>query len=123
MRRSHIFVLLAGIAGPTGATTAAGGEPCTPALAVKEVHFSQMQAPTLERKWTAVVSVGIPLRGEFRRLFRDRVHAAQGDRTRPRVSRAVHLAPAVGEVGVDFAADEAVDRYRIENITPCSCGG
>jgi hypothetical protein len=34
----------------------------------------------------------------------------------------VWLAPSV-KVGVDFAADEAVGRYRIDNITPCSCGG
>jgi hypothetical protein len=34
----------------------------------------------------------------------------------------VWLAPSV-KVGVDFAADEAVGRYRIDNITPCPCGG
>src|SRR5262249_29390118 len=57
MRRSHIYALLAGIVGLTSATTAVGGQPCRPALTFKEVHFSKMRAPTLERKWTAIVSV------------------------------------------------------------------
>jgi hypothetical protein len=34
----------------------------------------------------------------------------------------VLLPPSV-KVEVDFAADEAVGRYRIDNITPCPCGG
>jgi hypothetical protein len=34
------------------------GQPiCRPALAFKEVQFSEMQPPTLERKWSAIVSV------------------------------------------------------------------
>jgi hypothetical protein len=36
--------------------------------------------------------------------------------------RFVWLAPSV-KVEVDFAADEAVGRYRFDNITPCTCGG
>jgi hypothetical protein len=32
------------------------------------------------------------------------------------------LPPSVN-VAVDFAADEAVQRYRIDTITPCVCGG
>jgi hypothetical protein len=122
MRRSYIFVLLAGIAGPTGATTAAGGERCTPALAVKEVHFSQMQAPTLERKWTAVVSVDASRcaansAGYFEIVFTRLKEIGPDVEFREQF---IWLPPSV-KVGVDFAADEAVDRYRIDNITPCLC--
>jgi hypothetical protein len=123
MRRSYIFALLAGIAGPAGATTA-GGEPCTPALAVKEVHFSQMQAPNLERKWTAVVSVDASRcaansAGYFEIVFTRLKEIGPDVEFREQF---IWLPPSV-KVGVDFAADEAVERYRIDNITLCSCGG
>ena len=122
MRRSYIFVLLAGIAGPTGATTAAGGEPCAPALAVREVHFSQMQARTLERTWTAVVSVDASRcaansAGYFEIVFTRLKEVGPDVEFREQF---IWLPPSV-KVGVDFAADEAVDRYRIDNITPCLC--
>ena len=35
--------------------------------------------------------------------------------------RFVWRAPSVN-VQVDFAADEAVQSYRIDNVTPCTCG-
>ena len=57
MYRPCISVLLAGILGLVGVTQAAGQQTCRPALALKEVRFSKMQPPTLERRWTAVVSV------------------------------------------------------------------
>src|SRR4030088_785583 len=57
MYRSCIFGLLAGGIGLVGVTQAAGQETCRPALAFKEVRFSPMQPPTMERKWTAVLSV------------------------------------------------------------------
>jgi hypothetical protein len=36
--------------------------------------------------------------------------------------RFVWQAPSV-TIGVDFAADEAVEDYRIERVTPCACSG
>ena len=36
--------------------------------------------------------------------------------------RFVWRAPSV-KVQVDFAADEAVQSYRIDNVTACDCGG
>ena len=36
--------------------------------------------------------------------------------------RFVWRAPSVN-VQLDFAADEAVQSYRIDNVTPCNCGG
>jgi hypothetical protein len=34
----------------------------------------------------------------------------------------IWLPPSV-IIGTDFAADEAPERYRIDNITTCPCGG
>jgi hypothetical protein len=95
-----------------------------PHLAFKEVHFSKMQAPTLERKWTAVVSVDTSgcaanSSGYFEIVFTRLKEIGPDIEFREQF---VWLAPSV-KVGVDFAADEAVGRYRIDNITPCPCGG
>ena len=57
MYRASISGLLTGVIGLTGVTQAVGQQTCRPALAFKEVQFSEMQHPTMERKWTAVVSV------------------------------------------------------------------
>src|SRR5437868_3323291 len=38
-------------------TPAIGEQTCKPTLAFKDVQFSAMRPPTLERKWTAIVSV------------------------------------------------------------------
>ena len=57
MYRSCIFGLLAGSIGLISVTQAVGQQTCRPALAFKEIRFSEMQPPTMERKWTAVLSV------------------------------------------------------------------
>src|SRR5260221_9510817 len=57
MYRSCTSVRLAGIIGLISAPQAVGQPICRPALAFKEVRFSKMKPPTLERKWTAVLSV------------------------------------------------------------------
>lgn len=57
-KQSCIFGLVAASIGLIlGVTQAAGQPTCRPALAFKEVRFSPMQPPTMERKWTAVLSV------------------------------------------------------------------
>ena len=57
MYRSYITGLLTGIVGLVSVTQAVGQQLCRPALAINDVKFSKMQKPTLERKWTAVVTV------------------------------------------------------------------
>ena len=52
-----MFGVLAGIAYLMSVTQVLGQQVCKPSLAFKEVHFSEMQPPTLKRTWTAVVSV------------------------------------------------------------------
>jgi hypothetical protein len=115
---------LAGIIGFVGVTQAVGQEPCRPSLAVKEVQFSQMQPPTLKRTWTAVVSVDASRcaansSGTFAIVFTRLKETAPELDFREKFA---WLPPAVN-IAVDFAADEAVQRYRIDTITPCACGG
>jgi hypothetical protein len=124
MFRSSISGLVAGIVGLVSVTQAVGQQACQPALAVKEVQFSQMQPPTLKRTWTAVVSVDAShcaanSAGTFEIVF------TRLSETGPDLDfrkRFVWQPPSVN-VAVNFAADEAVQRYRIDNITPCACDG
>ena len=124
MSRSYASAVLAGMIGLTIATDAVGEPACRPTLTFKQVYFSKMQPPTLERKWTAVVSVDTSgcvaySSGYFEIVFTRLKEIGPDIEFRERF---IWLPPSV-KVGVDFAADEAVGRYRIDNITPCPCGG
>ncbi len=57
MYRSYVIGLLAGSIGLMSVTQAIGQQICRPALAFKQIRFSEMKPPTLEREWTAVLSV------------------------------------------------------------------
>jgi hypothetical protein len=124
MHRSSISGFLAGVIGLVGVTQAIGQQACHPALKVKEVQFSQMQPPTLKRTWTAVVSVDASRcsansSGSFEIVFTRLKEIGPELDFRERFA---WQSPAVNVV-VDFAADEAVQRYRIDNVTSCACGG
>src|SRR5260370_13727894 len=73
MFRLCIFGLLTGGTGLVSVMQAVAQQTCRPALAFKEVRFSEMQPPTLERKWTAVLSVdaslSAPTSGRFEIVF------------------------------------------------------
>jgi hypothetical protein len=110
------------MAGLTSLTQALGEQVCRPSLAFEEVHFSGMQPPALQRKWTAVVSVDATgcaggSTGYFEIVFSRLKEIGPEIEFREQFK---WLSPAV-EVAVDFAADEAVERYRIDNITSCAC--
>jgi hypothetical protein len=118
-----ISALLAGIVVLSNATQAVGQQPCRPVLAIKTVQFSPMQPPTLERKWTATVSVDTSHCAANAAGYLEIVFLRLKE-IGPEVEfreRFIWLPPSV-LVGTDFSADEAVERYRIENITPCPCG-
>jgi hypothetical protein len=124
MDRSSMSGFLTGIIGLISVTQAVGQEPCRPALAVKDVQFSPMQPPTLKRTWSAVVSVDAShcaanSSGTFEIVFTRLKETAPELDFREQFA---WLPPAVN-IAVDFAADEAVQRYRIDTITPCACGG
>jgi hypothetical protein len=99
------------------------GYTCRPTLAISDVHFTEMQPPTLARTWSAVVSVdashcAAKATGTFEIVF------VRENETAPDLAfreRFVWRAPSVN-VQVDFAANEAVQSYRIDNVTACDCG-
>jgi len=108
---------LAGTIGLVSVTQAVGQQVCRPTLAFKEAHFSQMQPPTLERKWTAVISVDTSRctansTGYFEIVFSRLKEVGPEFR-----ERFTWLSPSV-KVEVGFWADEAVERYWIDNIAP-----
>lgn len=121
MYRSCLFALLAGSMGLISATQAVGQPTCRPAMAFKEVRFSQMRPPTMERKWTAVLSVDASrcatTSGRFGIVFsRLKENAPEIDFEEQFV-----WSPASVEVSVGFWADEAVEGYRLTNVAPCPC--
>jgi hypothetical protein len=106
-----------------GATRAVGQPSCRPILELNDVRFSEIRPPALERRWTAVVSVDASRcakdsGGSFEIVFRRLKEVGLDAEFRERFA----WRPPTVDVEVDFWADEAVDRYWIENVTPCSCG-
>ena len=122
MYRSCLSGLAASIVGLAGMTQALGQQPCRPALAIKDVQFSEMQAPTWERKWTAIVSVDASRcttnsTGSFEIVFsRQKENGVEIEFS----EKFTWSSPAV-TVAVDFWADEAVERYWIRNVSACVC--
>jgi len=122
MSRLRVFAILAGAIGLAALTQAFGQPSCRPKLSFKDVVFSQMQPPTMQRKWTAVVSVDASRcaagsNGSFEIVF-TRLQEFGPD---TEFSDAfIWVAPEV-TVSVSFAPTEAVQDYRIGRITPCTC--
>jgi hypothetical protein len=122
MYRPRLSGFLAGIIGFVSVAPAVGQQECKPVLAFKEVHFSEIQRPTLERKWTAVVSVEASgcrsnSGGSFEIVFLRLKEVGPDIEFRERFT---WWSPSVN-VEVVFWADEAVERYRIDNIASCPC--
>lgn len=128
MHRSCTPGLLAAMVGLASLTQAVGEPLCKPTLAFKDVQFSPMQPPTMERKWTATVTVDASRcvansAGYFEILF------SRLKETGPDIDFRVELMWFSSEwvpplkVEVDFWADEAVDGFWFDNITPCPCAG
>jgi hypothetical protein len=123
MYRSCIFGLLAGSIGLTDVAQAADQQTCRPALAFKEVGFSQMQPPTMERKWTAVLFVDASrcatTSGRFGIVF----SRLKENGFEAYFQEQFMWRPALVEVSVDFWADESVEDYWLNNVAPCPCRG
>jgi hypothetical protein len=121
MYRSCIPALLAGTIGLTGVTQAVGQPICRPVLAFKEVRFSEMKPPTLERKWTAVLSVDASrcatTSGRFEIVFSRLKEIGTEIEFREQF---MWQSDEV-EVSVDFWADEAVKGYWLTNVAACPC--
>jgi len=128
-KRSCTSAFLATTIGLIGAIQAIGENLCRPTLTVNEVEFSAMMLSTLERTWSAVVSVDASgctdnAKGYFEIVFTRLSENAPDLEFRKQfiwsAPSFVWQMPSVG-VGLTFAADEAVAQYRIENITSCEC--
>jgi len=120
--RGYTSAFLATTIGVIGVTQAIGEDLCGPALALNKVQFSEMTPPTLERKWTAIVSVDASRcqknsSGYFEIDFTRISEVAPDLEFRERYA----WRPPSVKVAVNFAANEAVELYRVENITSCAC--
>ena len=122
MNRARIAGLLACGIGLAGTAHAAGQPVCRPALTVSDVKFSAMQSPSMQRKWTAVVSVDASRCAAAAGYFE--IGFSRLKENGPEVDfreRFTWQPPSVG-VSVDFWADEAVESYFLSNVAPCPCG-
>ena len=121
MKRTFLFVLLASTIAFISASQAVGPQVCKPTLGFKEVRFSPVEPSTMERKWTAVMSVDASrcatTSGRFGILFtRQKENGPEVDFEEKFTWR-----PTSFEVSVDFWADEAVEEYWLNNIVACPC--
>jgi hypothetical protein len=122
MRRAYTCGVLACIAALISSTQVFGQQVCKPILAFDDVQFSGMQPPTLQREWSAVVSVDATgcaanATGHFEVVFLGLKEVGPSIEFRERFK---WVAPSV-KVATLFGADEAVEQYGIDNITVCPC--
>jgi hypothetical protein len=122
MNRSSLFRFLACALAFAGIPQASSAPLCQPSLAFKQVQFSPMQPPTMQRTWTAVVTIdasrcAADAHGHFEILF-TRLQEFGPDSESS--EEFLWAAPEV-TVSIAFAATEAVGRYRIGTVTPCPC--
>ena len=119
--RSFLCALLASGIGLVGAAQAAGQQTCRPALAIKQVRFSEMNPPTLERTWTAVLAVDASrcatASGHFEIVFSRAKEVGIDIEFREQFT----WRPDAAEASVDFWADEAVEKYWLGNVAACPC--
>ena len=121
-RHVAIFSALTLLGGLAIVGPAEAGEPiCKPTLGFREVRFSPMLPPTLERKWTAVLSVDASrcatVSGRFGIMFsRMKENAPEADFTEQFTWQ-----PGAMEVSVNFWADEAVEGYWLNDVAACPC--
>lgn len=99
----------------------AGPDVCRPSLAVTNVQFSEMRPETMERTWTAVVSVDASrcatATGHFEITFsRQKENAPEVD-----FRETFTWQPPSVNVAVEFWADEAVESYLLNRVAACPC--
>jgi hypothetical protein len=122
MYRPFISAIVASTLGLASVVPVNGDPLCHPKLTITDVQFSEMIPPTLERKWTAIVSVDASgcqtdSSGYFDMGF------ARLSETAPDIDfreRFVWAPPSVN-ISAVFNRDEAVDHYWVDNVSPCIC--
>ena len=94
---------------------------CKPQFVLTDVHFSETHPETMQRRWTAHLSVDASrcasASGRFEILLtRQKENALETDFAEQFTWKAGTVA-----VSVEFWADEAVESYRLGNVAACSC--
>ena len=122
MTRTCAVALLVAMVEFSGVTGGTAENLCRPALTLSEVQFSPIRTPKLQRSWTAVLTVdasecAVNSGGHFDIVFTRLSENAPDLEFRERFV----WSPFPRNVALDFAADEAVASYRIENVTSCVC--
>jgi len=105
-----------------GVTPAIAQNLCRPNLAITDALLSPIEWPNLQRKWTAIVTANtsecaVNSGGFFDIVFTRLSENAPDLEFRQRFA----WSPFSLKLAVAFAADEAVENFRIENVTPCIC--
>jgi hypothetical protein len=94
---------------------------CTPSLTFKEVRFSPMRPPTLERTWTARLSVDASRCATTSGPFAILLARLKENGPELDFEEQFTWKPGLIEVAVDFSADEAVERYWLNPVPRCAC--
>ncbi len=89
--------------------------------AERSAIFANKGAETATQLDRSRVGRCLAMRCKFRWSLRHHIYAPERDRPRSRVSAAFRLVTLFADIALDFAADEAVAQYRIDNVTPCVC--
>ena len=119
--RKSVACLLTAIAALAGATQATAEQLCRPALSVTKVHFSQMRPPTLERRWTAIVSADASRCATTAGYFELGFSRAKENGLEVEFREQFIWSSPKVMVSVDFAADEAVESHWVDSIQACPC--
>lgn len=112
--------LLPAVIVPLLAATHAAGEPlCRPALAVKDVQFSEMHQ--WRRTWTAQVTVDASPCATTSGRFN--MHFVRLKEIGPDLEFTEQFTWTAGQIEAStmFAADESVLEFSIADIAPCPC--
>jgi hypothetical protein len=110
------LIALAGAAPATAAPAL-----CKPALTFRQVSFSPIDYETMQRRWSATLSVDASscatASGQFEILFALWSETAPDDD----LIRAFTWTPGLTAVAVDVTANEAIGRYWLQNVATCPC--
>jgi hypothetical protein len=114
--------LLAAMMGLGSITPVAAQNLCRPALTISDALLSPIDPANLQRKWTATVTANASEcavdTGGFFDIVITRLSENAPDLE---FNQRFAWSPFAVNVAIDFAADEAVGQYRIDNVTPCIC--
>jgi hypothetical protein len=121
MYRSFISGIVASTLGVISAIPVTGHALCRPTLNVTGVQFSEMMPPTLERKWTAFVSLDTSHCATTSCRFT--ISFSRLKETAPDLEFKEQFtwSPSSGTVSLELWADEAVERYWLSDVAACPC--